>query len=120
MADEDTAVGQDGEQEHNLLFEEDDDSTDEDNGIASSDNWRVLTNGAEGLTITIDDTNAEFKDVVEKCILNAGWWLTFKNRIHYNLNLHRNPPMTTLEEIELLEFIVLCSFYRTSPHSVHV
>ena len=25
--DEDTTVGQDGEQEHNLLFEEDDDST---------------------------------------------------------------------------------------------
>ena len=100
--------------------------------MASSDNLRVLT---EGLTITIDDTAAvrvaktcqeiltlqsninlsEFKDVIEKCILNAGWWLTFKNRIHYNLNLHRNPPMTALEEIGLLEFIGLCSLYGTSP-----
>ena len=133
-------IGHEGEQEYNLLFEDSEDSTDEDNGNVSTDNWIVIPDGAEGLAIAIDDmtgdrvteacreilalqhnvdlcikANAEYPDVVDHCILNSAWFLTFKNRILYNLNAHGYPPMTPHEAIGLLEFIGLCSLYRTSP-----
>jgi hypothetical protein len=62
--------------------------------------------------------NVGLHDISEYCLLNSAWWLTFKNRTKACLLTHGKPVLTEQESITLMEFILLCAIYQTSPESI--